>query len=175
MIYFIGSELFIVTKLPPYALRPENVEDLLKQSLKKLQLDYVDLYLIHHPFGLKYPTGNFSFSSAELDPTTDHVAVWKVLPSPCLILRKLNKAVFFRNWRSKLTKDLLKRLGFLTSTFHRSPKFWTIRESSLVTCKSNAIYICNKMNWLTFAKRTTLLLPHTLHWVRRVWTETPRL
>ena len=30
-----------------------NVENFLKKSLKKLDLDYVDLYLIHLPVGVK--------------------------------------------------------------------------------------------------------------------------
>lgn len=43
------SSLYVVTKL---ANKPEhvgNVEAVFSQSLKKLGLDYVDLYLIHHP------------------------------------------------------------------------------------------------------------------------------
>lgn len=43
------EELFIVTKLPVYGSNAERVEFFLKLSLQKLQLDYVDLYLIHQP------------------------------------------------------------------------------------------------------------------------------
>lgn len=43
------EELFIVTKLPPQGNHHERVADFLQQSLDNLQLDYVDLYLIHQP------------------------------------------------------------------------------------------------------------------------------
>ncbi|KAL2890353.1 NAD/NADP-dependent indole-3-acetaldehyde reductase [Ceratocystis lukuohia] len=41
------SELFITTKAKEYG----NIENSLEQSLKLLKTDYVDLYLIHNPFG----------------------------------------------------------------------------------------------------------------------------
>lgn len=55
---------------------------MLKKSLADLNLSYVDLYLIHTPFGfpestdgqpLRHPNGDLV-----LDLTTDHVAIWKV-------------------------------------------------------------------------------------------------
>jgi len=47
------EELFIVTKLPVFGSHHERVETFLKISLERLQLDYVDLYLIHQPAGIK--------------------------------------------------------------------------------------------------------------------------
>jgi aldehyde reductase len=48
------EELFIVTKLPFFGINTGRAEEFLNQSLKNLQLDYVDLYLIHVPFGVEY-------------------------------------------------------------------------------------------------------------------------
>ncbi len=42
------KEIFVTTKLHP--LRIYNIEKAVKKSLKKLGLDYIDLYLIHAPF-----------------------------------------------------------------------------------------------------------------------------
>merc|ERR1712110_159933 len=47
------KDLFITTKLPLFALRPELVEDYCDKSLSNLGLDYLDQYLIHAPFGVK--------------------------------------------------------------------------------------------------------------------------
>lgn len=53
------DELFICTKLPPIANRPQDVERYLRNSLRDLQLDYVDLYLIHTPFAVPETNGPF--------------------------------------------------------------------------------------------------------------------
>ncbi len=47
------GELFVGTKLWNNNHRPERVKPAFEASLKKLQLDYVDLYLIHTPFAFK--------------------------------------------------------------------------------------------------------------------------
>ncbi|NLR90923.1 aldo/keto reductase [Flammeovirga sp. SR4] len=43
------EDLFITTKLWNEDIRNGNIEEALKASLKRLQLDYIDLYLIHWP------------------------------------------------------------------------------------------------------------------------------
>lgn len=72
-----------MTKLPPSGNRPEAVEKFLKRSLENLQVDYVDVYLVHVPFGFKDIEGNLhpinEQGEIDLDLTTDHVAVWKVI------------------------------------------------------------------------------------------------
>jgi diketogulonate reductase-like aldo/keto reductase len=47
------DDVFIATKLWNNNHRPERVKPALEASLKKLQLDYVDLYLIHTPFAFQ--------------------------------------------------------------------------------------------------------------------------
>ena len=47
------EEMFIATKLWNNNHRPERVKPAFEASLKKLQLDYVDLYLIHTPFAFQ--------------------------------------------------------------------------------------------------------------------------
>src|SRR6201989_1665997 len=47
------DEVFIATKLWNNNHRPERVKPAFDASLKKLQLDYVDLYLIHTPFAFQ--------------------------------------------------------------------------------------------------------------------------
>jgi len=47
----LREELFITTKLWVQDASYENTKKAFERSLKKLQLDYIDLYLIHQPFG----------------------------------------------------------------------------------------------------------------------------
>jgi len=47
------EEVFIATKLWNNNHRPERVKPAFEASLKKLQIDYVDLYLIHTPFAFQ--------------------------------------------------------------------------------------------------------------------------
>jgi diketogulonate reductase-like aldo/keto reductase len=47
------EDVFIATKLWNNNHRPERVKPALEASLKRLQLDYVDLYLIHTPFAFQ--------------------------------------------------------------------------------------------------------------------------
>jgi diketogulonate reductase-like aldo/keto reductase len=47
------EEVFVATKLWNNNHRPERVKPAFEASLRKLQLDYVDLYLIHTPFAFQ--------------------------------------------------------------------------------------------------------------------------
>src|SRR6516162_1836151 len=47
------EDVFVATKLWNTNHRPERVKPAFEASLRKLQLDYVDLYLIHTPFAFQ--------------------------------------------------------------------------------------------------------------------------
>ncbi|EFA02581.1 aldo-keto reductase family 1 member B1 isoform X1 [Tribolium castaneum] len=76
------EDLFITTKLPMFGVHPDRVEFFMKKSLENLQIDYVDLYLIHFPIGFKYDsnTGRSLLDDKQQmvpEGKTDHAAVWK--------------------------------------------------------------------------------------------------
>jgi alcohol dehydrogenase (NADP+) len=64
-------------------MRPDLVEQFLKSSLKKLCVDYVDLYLTHWPIGLVYVSEEELIPMTDgkilYDKTTDIEAVWKAM------------------------------------------------------------------------------------------------
>ncbi|KAJ8713924.1 hypothetical protein PYW08_007544 [Mythimna loreyi] len=110
------SDLFITTKLPHVGNRASDVEKFLDLQLKRLQTAYVDLYLIHVPFGFNCDhttltpkvdaDGNY-----ELDMETDHIATWKKLED-CqrsglirnLGLSNFNEAQIQEIWKSATFK-----------------------------------------------------------------------
>src|SRR5450432_3261376 len=47
------EDVFVITKLWNSNHRPERVKPAFEASLKKLQLDFIDLYLIHTPFAFQ--------------------------------------------------------------------------------------------------------------------------
>lgn len=76
------EDIFITTKVgPSYHNR---VELSLTKSLEKLQLDYVDLLLVHWPVGLN-PNGNHELiptlpdGSRDHDPTFNYAETWKAM------------------------------------------------------------------------------------------------
>lgn len=73
------EDLFIVTKLPRTGNRAECVEQHLKQSLHDLQLEYVDLYLIHNPVGTQDVDPKDNSGKSILDMSTDHISLWKAM------------------------------------------------------------------------------------------------
>lgn len=74
------SDLFVTTKLPPFGNRAADVERCLKKSLADLQLEYIDLYLIHVPFAVPYTEGPFEKDENGdiVQSPTDHIETWKV-------------------------------------------------------------------------------------------------
>lgn len=62
------EELFIVTKLWNKCNNPVNVSEAFKRSLENLDLDYIDLYLLHSPMSLQ-------FSGFDIDPALKDVAI----------------------------------------------------------------------------------------------------
>ncbi|XP_008821449.1 aldo-keto reductase family 1 member C13 isoform X1 [Nannospalax galili] len=68
------EDIFLTTKLWCTFQRPEMVRSNLEKSLKNLQLDYVDLYLIHYPVPMK-PGEDFFPEDEDGKPLLDTVDI----------------------------------------------------------------------------------------------------
>jgi diketogulonate reductase-like aldo/keto reductase len=76
------EDVFVATKLWNTNHRPERVKPAFEASLKRLQLDYVDLYLIHTPFAFQ-PGDNLDPRDASgnviYDPGVTLLDTWRAL------------------------------------------------------------------------------------------------
>uniref|UniRef100_A0A914QSA6 NADP-dependent oxidoreductase domain-containing protein n=1 Tax=Panagrolaimus davidi TaxID=227884 RepID=A0A914QSA6_9BILA len=77
------SDIFLTTKLPPFYHRSEDVEKCFEEQLKDLQMDYVDLYLIHtscacikDPNELKYFLDE---NGLAIEDNVDILETWRAL------------------------------------------------------------------------------------------------
>ncbi|XP_072930002.1 1,5-anhydro-D-fructose reductase-like [Epargyreus clarus] len=78
------KDLFITTKLPHVGNRAADVKRFLHLQLGRLQMDYVDLYLIHVPFGFRCDPDTLTplvkeNGDYDIDMETDHISTWKAM------------------------------------------------------------------------------------------------
>ncbi|KAJ8924074.1 hypothetical protein NQ315_006855 [Exocentrus adspersus] len=98
------EELFITTKLWNNFHDKENVVPMLKESLKYLQLEYVDLFLIHWPFGFKEDADGLPTDGAASYSDVDYLETWEGMED-CL-KSNLTRSIGVSNFN----KDQLNRL-----------------------------------------------------------------
>lgn len=133
------EDLFIVTKLPPSGNRASDVEERLSSSLNSLQLEYVDVYLIHMPFALySTPSGDFrrhENGDVVSDLESSHVETWKVRTHEVLIIfTTIIIIVLKQKMEEMVTKGLTKSIGvsnFNKSQVERLVQSGTIKPANL--------------------------------------------
>lgn len=103
------EDLFITTKL--WNSDHGHVVEACKDSLKKLQLDYLDLYLVHFPVATKH-TGVGATASAldedgvlEIDTTVSLETTWHAMEE--LVSMGLVRSIGISNYDIFLTRDCL--------------------------------------------------------------------
>ncbi|XP_067656994.1 aldo-keto reductase family 1 member B7-like isoform X2 [Haliotis asinina] len=106
------EDLFITTKLWNTFHRPDLVEGSMKGSLDLLRLSYVDLYLIHWPFGFKEDTGELMPRNADNTialSDVDYLDTWKAMES--LVEKGLTRSIGVSNFNSEQIQRILQMEG----------------------------------------------------------------
>ncbi|XP_039950243.1 aldo-keto reductase family 1 member A1 [Bactrocera neohumeralis] len=138
------SDLFITTKLPPPgADRPDLVELTLRKSLADLQLDYVDLYLIHTPITVvvdeKGAFKHYEDGTIIVDPSTDLVAIWKEMEG--LVAKGLTKSIGISNFTIKQIDRILQNCTIKPAVLQIEYHIYLQQPELIEFCKSANIAV----------------------------------
>lgn len=104
------EDLFITSKLWNDAHHPENVIPAIEESLQKLQLDYLDLYLIHWPVAFK-PGVPLPSSTEDYVPLSEVSleTTWKQMEA--IKEKGLSKHIGVSNFSKKKLEGLLEQVN----------------------------------------------------------------
>ncbi|XP_014253730.1 1,5-anhydro-D-fructose reductase-like [Cimex lectularius] len=134
------EDLFIVTKLPSFANRPEYVETYLKKSLTALKLMYVDLYLIHSPVGFVHTDNIGSLANYTLDYDTDLLKLWKAMEKQVDAGRA--KAIGVSNFNLKQVQRIVENCRIKPANNQVELHIYLQQKELVQYCKKNGVTVC---------------------------------
>ena len=103
------EDLFITSKLWNTYHKTELVEPAIRKTLADLQLEYLDLYLIHWPMAYKDGANNFPQNpdgTPLLDKSVDYLDTWKGMEG--VLAKGLTKNIGVSNFNSEQLDRLIK-------------------------------------------------------------------
>ena len=134
------EDVFVITKLWNTNHRPERVKPAFEASLDKLQLDYVDLYLIHTPFAFqpgddqdpRDASGNMIY-----DKTVTLLDTWHALEA--LVDEGRCKAIGLSDVDLARTQEIVAAARIKPAVVHVESHPYLPQWELLEYCKSNGI------------------------------------
>ncbi|XP_034242310.1 aldo-keto reductase family 1 member A1-like [Thrips palmi] len=139
------EDLFIVTKLPAAGIRPSGPKKWLSDSLRKLGLDYVDLYLAHCPFCAKESPDDSPFpigpdGKMKFESDTDHVGMWKAMEAEVHAGRA--KAIGLSNYNKRLIQKVLDNCTIKPANLQVELHVYMQQKPLVDFCHQNGITVC---------------------------------
>jgi diketogulonate reductase-like aldo/keto reductase len=136
------EEVFVATKVWNNNHRPERVKPAFEASLKRLQLDYVDLYLIHTPFAFqpgdeqdpRDVNGNVIYDKGVTLPET-----WRALES--LVYEGRCKAIGLSDVDLDQTKKIFEAARIKPAVVHVESHPYLPQWELLDYCRKNGIVL----------------------------------
>lgn len=136
------EELFITTKLWQYFHEPQHVGPVFEKSLKNLQMDYVDLYLIHWPISWDFCGYEFSELNATKDMKVTNVPIidtWRAMEK--LVHEKKARSIGVSNFTIPMLEDLLSKCSIPPAVNQVEINTAFPQEELLEYCKSKNILL----------------------------------
>ena len=136
------EDVFVITKLWNTNHRPERVKPAFEASLKKLQLDFVDLYLIHTPFAFqpgdeqdpRDANGNVIY-----DKGVTLLDTWRAMES--LVSEGKCKAIGLSDVSLEQVQDIVKAARMKPAVVHVESHPYLPEWDLLNYCKENGIVL----------------------------------
>jgi len=137
------EDLFIVTKLPIQGTHPDRVEKFMKLSLERLQLDYVDLYLVHNPAGLKVDESGLEilFEDGKVKPDIAPIEdVWRAMEKQVADGRA--KSIGLSNYSIAQIERIVKSAKIVPANLQVEMNVHYQKTPLIEACAKHGITIC---------------------------------
>jgi diketogulonate reductase-like aldo/keto reductase len=144
------EELFVVSKLPMTAMWPYRVNEFLRDSLRALELDYVDLYLIKFPVGLQISShsnatdhraelprdaeGNVMLDQTHLEP------IWKAMENEVRVGRA--KSIGVGDFNQEQVERILNCATIPPAVLQTEVNVYYQQKKMREFCQSKNIAVC---------------------------------
>lgn len=136
------EELFVCTKLPPIANRPNDVERYLRNSLRDLQLDFVDLYLVHTPFAVPETNGPFLTNEQGeviVDEESSLLDVWRKMEE--MVDLGLTRSIGVSNFNQSQIQRILDNCRIPPAVLQVEVHLYLQQQELVEFCQNNGITV----------------------------------